>query len=288
MNFLKNVITKNSSQTIISKKFTTNFLHLNKNLKNLSQLTRSLQTSSKCLGLEEFFDNSKGWTWKDTDFPTGRSWEVNEVRRKSFEDLHALWWVCIKQKNLLLSQKEECRRFRLIFPNKERLSQVKKTMKYIKFVLWERKVNWEKSQDILNIQTLKMKLINDLKEEKIAKSPELKKAQELKNKKSNLDEKYIIEPEDLERVELEKKKNRIEQNDGDAVLTSDELNLINKTVFKTVKVKALPEHCVAAALDMTRGDITEGKPVVGLRRAKRGMYGYAKKKMHKKSSWFII
>ncbi|KAJ3218825.1 hypothetical protein HK099_004915, partial [Clydaea vesicula] len=115
-----------------------------------------------------------------------------------------------------------------------------------------------------------MKLINDLKEEKIAKSPELKKAQELKNKKSNLDEKYIIEPEDLERVELEKKKNRIEQNDGDAVLTSDELNLINKTVFKTVKVKALPEHCVAAALDMTRGDITEGKPVVGLRRAKRG------------------
>jgi large subunit ribosomal protein L47 len=40
----------------------------------------------------------------------GRSWFASELRQKSFKDLHTLWYICLREKNLLATQKEEVRR----------------------------------------------------------------------------------------------------------------------------------------------------------------------------------
>ncbi|KAI9201920.1 mitochondrial 39-S ribosomal protein L47 (MRP-L47)-domain-containing protein [Polychytrium aggregatum] len=117
-------------------------------------LLRSSQPTLSGLrrGLDEFFDSPNGWSWDNSKFPTGRSWTSDELRAKSFEDLHQLWWLCAKEQNKLHSQQEECRRFRLVDPSKDRLKEVKRTMARIKQVLWERKQTWEQAKHILQYE----------------------------------------------------------------------------------------------------------------------------------------
>jgi len=69
----------------------------------------------------------------------GRSWSVRELRRKSYDDLHKLWFVLYKEKNVLLTESNLARRhgYEMVQPN--RRLKVRKSMGSIKHVLGERK-----------------------------------------------------------------------------------------------------------------------------------------------------
>ncbi|ORY04838.1 MRP-L47-domain-containing protein [Basidiobolus meristosporus CBS 931.73] len=100
--------------------------------------------------MEEFFEG--GMALPKEQPKTGRSWRAGELRNKSFEDLHKLWYVVLKERNMLASQNEEAKRWGIteqFFTNKTRVIKCKKTMARIKSVLNERRIEWEKAQKIV-------------------------------------------------------------------------------------------------------------------------------------------
>ncbi|KAK5628383.1 hypothetical protein RRF57_004098 [Xylaria bambusicola] len=76
----------------------------------------------------------------------GRGWMVEELRHKSWEDLHKLWWACVKERNRLATAHREYSRLKFIEGSpemEERRIEVRKTMKAIKHTLTERWYLWE-------------------------------------------------------------------------------------------------------------------------------------------------
>lgn len=69
---------------------------------------------------------------------TGRAWKAIELRLKSNDDLHKLWYVCLKEKNLLLADKVLHDRYNRMFHNKHRMYKVALTMRRILVVMKER------------------------------------------------------------------------------------------------------------------------------------------------------
>ncbi|KAH0831933.1 mitochondrial 39-S ribosomal protein L47 (MRP-L47)-domain-containing protein [Lanmaoa asiatica] len=105
----------------------------------------SLTESGACFVSAEFMYRSwadflSGWV--------GRPWHAAELRRKSFKDLHTLWYVVLRERNLLATQREEARRMgiqnpeALAAPTMDRMCR--KSMARLKFVLNERRLHYEK------------------------------------------------------------------------------------------------------------------------------------------------
>lgn len=53
------------------------------------------------------------------DAAHGRAWTVEELRRKNWDDLHKLWWVCVKERNRIHTAHRERDRGRYGYGERE-------------------------------------------------------------------------------------------------------------------------------------------------------------------------
>ncbi|KAI0445907.1 mitochondrial 39-S ribosomal protein L47 (MRP-L47)-domain-containing protein [Xylaria telfairii] len=98
-----------------------------------------------------FYGQDKTLLTPDEDVQHGRGWTVEELRHKSWEDLHKLWWVCVKEQNRLVTARKERARLQLtngLQEGADRLLEVRKTMVSIKHVLTERWYLWEDARKL--------------------------------------------------------------------------------------------------------------------------------------------
>ncbi|KAH8889772.1 hypothetical protein GQ53DRAFT_747993 [Thozetella sp. PMI_491] len=71
-------------------------------------------------GLWEFFqDRTTVANTPAKDAQHGRAWTVEELRRKSWDDLHRLWWICVKERNRIATANIERRKSSLGFGDSE-------------------------------------------------------------------------------------------------------------------------------------------------------------------------
>ncbi|KAI4500447.1 hypothetical protein M0802_004409 [Mischocyttarus mexicanus] len=141
---LTKVMQISKSVNNFAKLITNLSLSVNTNLVSNTQFFRRLplqpslflHTSSTKYDLMEFFDDPVNWG-KDT-IKVGREWRLDELRLKSNEDLHKLWFVLIKERNMLLTMEDASKKSYKIFPNPERIDKVEMSMANLETVVRER------------------------------------------------------------------------------------------------------------------------------------------------------
>lgn len=112
-------------------------------LRNLTIATRAFSSNSSAPSaddvskkLMEFFDDKKNLG--ENEVKHGRSWALPELRIKSNTDLHKLWYILLKERNMLLTMEEEAKEKHLYMPSPERLDKVKESMENLETVVRER------------------------------------------------------------------------------------------------------------------------------------------------------
>ncbi|KAF2475648.1 MRP-L47-domain-containing protein [Lindgomyces ingoldianus] len=102
-------------------------------------------------GLWGFFKDKKLLMTPNENWAHGRAWTAQELHAKSWDDLHALWWVCVKERNRLTTENATLKRQDVGYGEWEiegRDKVVVKTMKAIREALIERWNAWEDARKL--------------------------------------------------------------------------------------------------------------------------------------------
>lgn len=93
-------------------------------------------SSSAVRSLSEFFEDEK--LRGEKIIRVGREWRKDELRLKSNSDLHKLWFVLLKERNMLLTMEEAFKDKMAPMPNPERMDKVELSMEHLEEVVRER------------------------------------------------------------------------------------------------------------------------------------------------------
>lgn len=74
----------------------------------------------------------------------GKAWSPSLLRLKSNEDLHKLWYVLLKEKNLILADRQLLRQHRMPLDFKHKLLKVRQSMARLLTIVREREIEKEK------------------------------------------------------------------------------------------------------------------------------------------------
>ncbi|XP_046741437.1 39S ribosomal protein L47, mitochondrial [Diprion similis] len=95
-----------------------------------------VHTTPRRSDLMDFFDEKKNWG--ELDVKVGRAWRKDELRIKSNEDLHKLWFVLLKERNMLMTMEHAAKKDYETFQNPERKYKVEESMTNLETVVRER------------------------------------------------------------------------------------------------------------------------------------------------------
>ncbi len=98
----------------------------------IKQSTKLFSISFKRYDLTEFFDDKANL--QETKIKHGREWYMEELRLKSNPDLHKLWYVLHKERNMLLTMEECYKKYAEPFPSPERIAKVYNNKNYKKII----------------------------------------------------------------------------------------------------------------------------------------------------------
>lgn len=121
----------------------------------------SFHASRPVRGLDEFFENQQ-------PKHVGRSWECSELRNKSFDDLRKIWFVLLKERNMLETYRGLARQTGTPIKQFHRFSLVRKSMANIKAVVAERNHEYK----MLNHDGYRRKCVRNRKERLLADAKE--------------------------------------------------------------------------------------------------------------------
>ncbi|KAL3231509.1 Large ribosomal subunit protein uL29m [Nakaseomyces bracarensis] len=124
--------------------------------------------------LWQFFADKKFMRRPEDLDTSSRPWTIPELRRKSFEDLHSLWYTCLKERNILARENHLVKNAAKSSRNDyEDISEkIRSTMWRIRHVLSERDWSFRRSRDVFdNSPELQTGFLQEFKQEFLAVDP---------------------------------------------------------------------------------------------------------------------